>query len=237
MQSSQLRHAFTYLVKCRGTYKYIDDLIRGQYQNHIIINGKFVFLDGDLVTEKPKLPDVLAHLPIGIILQLKEYAELPKYERHLPDIVTPLEPYVEVNYTTKDQTTTQTSICPATLRPYYYDPETGQEWYRAVKDRFGDNYLSIYNYYIAYVKKNWSFPTRDQLILYMASREKHKGYHTLPANVVALTQDVIDNYNAIKGDMSGMNFYFTSSYSASIERRIQLEKPYLEVMKKKKKDI
>lgn len=224
--------------------EHLMDLIRGQYQNHLVILGTLVFLDGPLQGAKPELDPSLAKIPIEFLLSLVDLADVTKKRKDiiLPDHLEPTPPIIETNYDyPQDWMSTQTSICPATMRPYYYDPKTGQEWFNCITGQ----YLSAYRYFIEYTKQYWAFPTYHQLIWFMARRQAAKGYSTLPHCAEKITQEVIDNYRQVvdtydphpnpmfhRYNLQSVSakinlFHYLITWSNYIPRRITLEKEYL----------
>lgn len=237
--------ALDYLMLHKEDRQHLVNLIRAQYQNYRKIGETFVFLDGPNEGEKPELHPSLAKIPIEKLLSLLDLADVSKKRKHiiLPDVLESIHPIIETNYDyPQDWSSTNTSICPATMRPYYYDPKTGQEWFNCIKG----SYLPVYNYFIEYTKEYWSFPSRDQLILFMARRQVTKGWSTLPHCVEKMTQEVIDNYKQVVDtynpnpnpmfhrynlESSSMKinlFHYLITRSNYIPNRINLEKEYLE---------
>ncbi len=246
-RAAQLR-AFGFLMAHKEDRASISDLIKAQYQNHILKTGvvihavailmiahveRIIFLDGPLRSDPPKLPIPLQNIPINILLRLLELAEPSKKvgDVALAMPLEPLEPVVSKNYSyTHEGASAATVICPATMRPYFMDLTKSKEWFHCAEEAFGKDFLSAYNYYIRFVYDQGHFPNEDALIIYMANKEMNKTSRprdTLPAHVEVIAKEVVDNYNQIKGEMSVERFCEITQASCPRTARIMMEEDYL----------
>lgn len=246
-RAAQLR-AFGFLMANKDTRDNISDLIRAQYQNHIlktevIVHAvvilmiahveRIIFLDGPLRSEPPKLPLPLQGIPINILLRLLELADPSKKvgDVALAMPLEPLEPVVSKNYSYSHEGSSEaTVLCPATMRPYFMDLKKSKEWFHCAEEAFGKDFLSAYNYYIRFVYEQSRFPNEDELIIYMANKEANKASRprdTLPAHVEVIAKEVIDNYNQVKGEMSVDDFYAITQKSCPRQERLNMEELYV----------
>lgn len=93
-------------------------------------------------------------------------------------------------------------ICPATCRPYYTVPASGQVWKEAASAHFGvpvEALLSDSRHFGEFVCKYTKYPTFDELIVYIYNRvvKGASGKTTLPYDMERLAKETMTDFAAV----------------------------------------
>jgi hypothetical protein len=121
----------------------------------------------------------------------------------------------------------QVAICPATCRPYYHVPPTGEEWRDVATAAMGgitpDQMLSIHTEYGRYVVKHVAYPTKQELLSHLWHRVSAQGRPTLPAQIEAFVDDILSDFRALVTELPPATF--ASRFQASVKRadRMRME--------------
>jgi hypothetical protein len=112
------------------------------------------------------------------------------------------------------------AICPATCRPYFHVPPTGQEWPEVATAAIGgitpDKMLPIHAQYGHYVVKHGAFPTKSELLLHLWHRVTAQRRPTLPAQIDAFVEDILADYREVATSLTP--HVFAVRFLASVKR-------------------
>jgi len=112
------------------------------------------------------------------------------------------------------------AICPATCRPYFHVPPTGQEWPEVAVAVIGgitpDKMLPIHAEYGHYVVKHSAFPTKSEMLLHLWHRVTAQGRPTLPAQIDAFVDDILADYQEVATSLTPATFAIR--FQASVKR-------------------
>lgn len=194
------------------------DLIRAQYQNSIIISGKRVFLDGSPV-QIPALPTEFEGLSLSDIVALSKLvnSNMTVGTVLIPKVLDTLSllPVKNYSYDEVSNDAFAGHVHPVTFRlESYYNH---LHWSVHDKKNFGDDpnkRMSYYNYFIKYVKENGKYPSKDEFILFLQSKQANRfvcPLDTLPEFVMEHVDDLFKEYTKVLHN-------FTVPVSTFIER-------------------
>lgn len=91
----------------------------------------------------------------------------------------------------------KTKISPDTFRPYVYDRKLKVEWRKAAELANGplDKQISLYAYFLEYIVRKNAYPTKNQLLIYVAKREARP----LPTQIMDFIDSLWVNYGEVLG--------------------------------------
>jgi hypothetical protein len=206
---SQLR-LVSYLIRNIDNLDELRRQVQAQQQRYLQIGDKVVLLDGprekiyfnedDQDAYPLKFGDDLT--PSEIMAYIKIIKRNVSYGQHpVPDLkgvdINILNHYNEEENVYK---TSETRICPKTLRPFSF--VDGMHWSKLSEDKYGplSGQLSLMNYYIMYVDAHNAYPDVDSLLLFIAEKERNSAIsprETLPRSVYNSAKYTIEKYEAV----------------------------------------
>lgn len=237
--------AYYYMMWNKNDKNFIADILRAQYQNHIVINDKIIFLDGE-VSEEEKFPlhDKLKSLKLEELFAIYNLVDPSKKigDIKIPKTLTysnkllPVKNYGYGDHLVSSDFLGGTSICVNTMRPFYIDKHKNKEWFLCAEEKYGplNKILSAYNYYIRFVQDNNSFPNKEEFLIYMYEKQRNKEFNpmnTLPKYVTTTADDVLLSYqeafNTYKilyhTDITVNKFLELVNLSMNAKRRLEME--------------
>jgi hypothetical protein len=171
---------------------------RALYQAHIIINGTYVFLDGENARDNERPVERVDELIDEYSLMNRISSEpqlltLSKYT--LPPCISPPEPernFGSVNY----ELGVSIPICPKTCRPYIRPGGTGFEQLCESKYHIHHKCLPLYEYYIDYTCHTGAYPSTDELLLYTWAKVTQRVVNvtTLPCLIQGVISECIADF-------------------------------------------
>jgi hypothetical protein len=208
------------------------DMIRAQYQNSIIISGKRVFLDGSPV-QIPALPSDFDGLTLNEIVALSKLvnSNMTVGTVLIPKVLETLSVVPVTNYSYDEVSNDAFAghVHPVTFRLQSFDNNV--HWSVHDKKNFGDDpnrRVSYYNYFIKYVKENGTYPSKDQFILFLQSKQVNRlvcPLDTLPQFVLEHVYDLFEEYTKVLDNFSvpASTFIERTDASSNHRDRIRIE--------------
>jgi hypothetical protein len=118
-------------------------------------------------------------------------------------------------------------ICPATCRPFYKVPETGEQWADAAERLHGfapSKMISLNKQFGVFVTKYGRYPTPAEFLVFLYNRYIHHGQHwTLPAQIIQLIDETFNDFNDIIQTVSATEFTRRFMASVPIAARMEME--------------
>lgn len=205
-------------------------MMTAQYQNsQTLSDGTVVLLDGPATDRsRPSLPsfkafDEASEPALGELLALLKLVDPSKPNTSIPISfdIQPIEVPAATTYYSYPENSAQkspTRICPRTLRPYTTDPKTQKHWSYCARRTYGSRYISNYNYFAKYLMQYEKYPSEEEFIKFIASRQRNKGISTLPAENVAFVRDMMRKYQVLIEEQSLTPKEFSSKIHRSMSR-------------------
>lgn len=224
--------------QCKADRQGFSNTIRTLYQNYVTVNGTLVMLDGPCDTPR-MVPEFNNLLPVEIYA-LSKLVDPSKrtFDINIPVMITLQQlpkAIIEYTYPTTlsiDDFNYDTKICKKTLRPFTLDPKTKVEWLMASEKKYGPvkGQLSCYNYFIQYVTDKGKYPTKDEFVLYLSSRQANSDSNrksTLPKFVLRFVDNVFNSYEEVLGagfkDVNSSDFIVITKNSRDSKHRWEIE--------------
>ncbi|RDH40914.1 MAG: hypothetical protein CFE62_001925 [Candidatus Aquirickettsiella gammari] len=128
-------------------------------------------------------------------------------------------------------------VSPITMRPPMVDA-SGNYWKLASEKKLGckpEQQLSVYNFYQNYVRDKRDYPSKDNLIRYIADKQARKMgplKYTLPKNIEYIVEKVISDYSEAMGKskLSPDRFIEKVDQSSDIAKRFELDNSDLRML-------
>ena len=227
--------AFIWMMRNEYDNKNWRSLMRAQYQNYIIVDEKYVFLDGEnLDLPKPTLPEF--GLSFEQLFTLSKLVDRQKSHNSFV-FKLPIEksyPEISNNYCySKDVAIKYVPVCSTTLRPYYIDKETKMVWSNCAERYYKGEVkklISNFRYFEKFVEEKKKFPSKSELILFMfekKNRATENRYDTLPLKIQEIVDYSFVAYQKVLGENFGSVsvelFIQTIKLGQNIEDRLILE--------------
>lgn len=220
------RKMLSFLQKCKKGPLFRDE-IRAEYQQHLIVDGTYIFLDSavDMLNEEI----TKMHYAISTIVDPSKSASSISIS-DIPPISSVKLP-VEINTwnfgTEYNHYPCQISI--NTCRPLYnlhlINSDDNRTWEDSCKEFYvGHKLLSLNKYFGDYVVENRSYPTHNQFLLYIWKRETGKGSTTLPTTIELCCHDTMREYTDIIKKLNPDDFAVLFRASVSRIVRAKMEK-------------
>lgn len=205
--------AFWWMMKEEKDHTDWRKKLRAQWQNSITLSdgNTLIILDGAPIYKwrVPKLPDF--ELPLEELVALSKLVVQNKKTNDIAipfklDLVTPLP---VTNYCYPDDLNDEmalspTPVSPQTFRPFTKDRKEKTHWLTCSEKRWGplNKQISNYNYFIRYVHEFGSYPTQEEFIKYVASKQANReseAMDTLPNKEVLFVKKMFDDYEEVLG--------------------------------------
>uniref|UniRef100_A0A6C0BEQ5 Uncharacterized protein n=1 Tax=viral metagenome TaxID=1070528 RepID=A0A6C0BEQ5_9ZZZZ len=212
------RKMLTMLQKCKKDPLF-KDKIRAQYQQHIIIDDIYVFLDSpiDMLNEE----NVKLNYAISTVVNASKSASSISISDIPSSVILPVE--IDTWNFGKEYKHYPCKISSKTCRPLYHVSniktweESYNEFYKSYK------MLSLNKYFGDYVCDRKKYPTVSNFILYIWKRETGKGETTLPSTIERSCIDVIYDYSDVMNSTTPTKFADRFIASVSRVKRIKME--------------
>ena len=238
----KIYRAFQYMMNCakgKGDINWRKRII-AQFQKAVVITidsiENIILLDGPATAssvttssvDSVELPPILENLDFGIPHALAKLVDISKTVDTIPisfNIQPSLDtPVTNFGYTDRTDIGAVVIINANTCRPVY----GSSGWAVQSREIYGDidKQLSIHNFIGRYVVIHGTYPTVQQLIIFMAHKvqnSKSRPMSTLPSIVVPLTENAILSY-AEAFNLPVNEFIRRWKSSMPIAERIRLEK-------------
>ena len=224
---------FARMMKSEQTDGYYRDCVRATYQNYVIINGKHVFLDGDV--QKGWAEMFVETKGVLTLSDIHALNALVDRQKKMGAILIPQQlpateiPAAKVNYgyPLRANISSPLPICPKTMRPYSTDRRTGSEWRVAAEAEYGplSGQLSCKALLIECVQKMGRYPSKEEYILFCAEREANKAQprDTLPFQMLEFTDYLFEDYREVMQMVSAAEFIRLSQASVNMAQRKIIE--------------
>jgi hypothetical protein len=195
--------------------------LRSCIQKSHVAGGRIILLDGpaqDPAASYNRFRELYCPattLSVGKLFAVANYVDRTKTAGviHIPMALDDAAPLPVTNYTypemTLDDITSPIEICPETVRPYVMKEHI--HWKEHATRRYGSisGQCSNYKYFIDYVFAYDSYPTADQLHLFIADRQSRRevsAMDTVPEYQVEFIDGVIRDYKNITETLSVREF-------------------------------
>lgn len=240
-----LYKAFAWMMNEEKNHSQWRKILRSQYQGSLVLDdGTIIMLDGPSINpvklQKFKIFDDDEELTIGELLTL---ADLVDQNKSINSVMIPLNliprnpPTFVKNYGYRDNLTFNeilgvAPICPQTFRPYVIDLKKRKHWKECSEKFYGplSKQLSSYNYFNKFVMENNSYPSKQEFIKYLASKQSNKeegAIDTLPSAILHFVDSVFIDFEKVLGkdfkDISPSEFKRRVYNSMKEEDRIKLD--------------
>lgn len=208
------------LQKCKRD-PHFKDKIRAQYQQHIIINDTYVFLDSpfDMISSEER---VKLNYAVSLVVDPSKSASSISVSDIPNTVVLPIE-----NDTWNFGSEYKHYPCfisEKTCRPLYNLP-TANTWEDSYKEFYKSHkLLSMNKYFGNYVCENKKYPSISEFILYIWKRETGKGETSLPSFIERSCENIIFDYRKIIKEVSVEEFADRFNRSVSRIDRIEMER-------------
>jgi len=156
------------------------------------------------------------------MLQLFDISALPRNDLDMEI------PAIAWQYGLREFEIPRVLICPATCRPFYFDLDDHREWRKHSERVFGDveHQIHIHRYFIDYVNKFKSYPTKDEFIVFVYHDIVPRHKSTLPFEIIKFVDQVFTGYSQIMETISPQDFNSRTVRSMRLQWRRQIESEY-----------
>ncbi len=178
--------------------------------------GIVILLDGPPVLENiPRLPKFINEflsessvhsLTFGHLLTLEKMVDGSKTTMDIKIglNLAPTEVKAVTNFdqTNKLKNRPMINISKETLRPEYIDKQNGKYWFECAQEIYGKKFISLDNYFIRYVTEKLKYPSANDFICYISSKEankEHEPSETLPMFIQKSVDGLFDRYEKVLG--------------------------------------
>lgn len=214
------RKMLSFLQKCKKD-SHFKDQIRAQYQQHLILNDTYVFLDSpiDMLDDDE---NVKKNYAISLVVNPSKSAS----DISISDIPTSVTLPIEDNTWGYGSNIRhyKCTISTKTCRPIY-NVDRDRTWEDSYKEFYQNcKMLSLNKYFGDYVVEKGEYPIITNFILYVWKRETGKGETTLPTNIENCVNKTYDEYSEIMSTISPSDFVNRFTKSVSRIDRSEMEK-------------